>query len=208
MVPARGARTVAPAGVGEGGATERGWGGERQSVSIFTPTITRREEGPFVAGHRAPRRAISPRPRTGHPPEHRVMGAAVEQAKGKGGGGGVGAAPPLGVHAGAGWRNYTSSSLLATSGHSRGCGLGQVAYDVDRLSVQPRAQRAPHGEVPISPQTLGALAWSPLRDEAVRNRCAEVVDSSAALRSGSPQTSVRWSIPVGTGTRHRRWQVQ
>ena len=27
VVPARGARTVAPAGVGEGGATERGWGG-------------------------------------------------------------------------------------------------------------------------------------------------------------------------------------
>jgi len=45
VVPARGARTVAPAGVGEGGATERrGWGSERQSVSIFTPTITRREE--------------------------------------------------------------------------------------------------------------------------------------------------------------------
>ena len=31
--PARGARTVAPAGVGEGGATEHGWGGERQSVA-------------------------------------------------------------------------------------------------------------------------------------------------------------------------------
>jgi len=52
----------------------------------------RGEEGPFVAGQRAPRRAISPRPRTGHPPEHRGMGAAVEQAKGRGGGGG-GSAP-------------------------------------------------------------------------------------------------------------------
>jgi len=51
----------------------------------------RGEEGPFVAGHRVPRRAISPRPRTGHPPEHRRMGAAVEQAKGKGGGGGCSA---------------------------------------------------------------------------------------------------------------------
>ena len=44
---------------------------------------------------------------------------------------------------------------------------------------------------------IRALAWSGLRDEAVRNRCAEAVDSSAALRSGSPQTSGRWSIPVG-----------
>jgi len=44
---------------------------------------------------------------------------------------------------------------------------------------------------------IRALAWSRLWDEAVRNRCAEVVHSSAALRSGSPQTSGRWSIPVG-----------
>jgi len=44
---------------------------------------------------------------------------------------------------------------------------------------------------------IHALAWSRLWDEAVRNTCAEVVDSSAALRSGSPQTSGRWSIPVG-----------
>ena len=106
----------------------------------------RREEGPFVAGHRAPRRAISPRPRTGHPPVHRGMGSAVEQAKGKGGGGGGGAAPPLGVHAGAGWAEL---HLVLTA-----CDIGRHStYDVGRLSVQPRAQRAPHGKVLISPQT-------------------------------------------------------
>jgi len=160
----------------------------------------RGEEGPFVAGHRAPRRAISPRPRTGHPPEHRGMGAAVEQAKGKrGGGGGGGAAPPLGVHAGAGWaelhlvltagdigrhsRGRAVSARLRTTSAASPCSLGRSA----RLTVRCSSAL----------KRIRALAWSRLRDEAVSNRCAEVVDSSAALRSVSPQTSVRWSIPVG-----------
>jgi len=51
---------------------------------------------------------------------------------------------------------------------------------------------------PSALKCIRALAWSRLWDQAVRNRCAKVVeDSSAALRSGSPQTSGRWSIPVG-----------
>jgi len=92
----------------------------------------RGEEGPFVAGHRAPRRVICPRPlklgiRLG---TGEGMGAAGEQAKGKGEGG-RGAAPPLGLHAGAGWAEL---HLVLTAGdigrHSRGRGLGQVAYDV------------------------------------------------------------------------------
>ena len=96
-------------------------------------------------------------------------------------------------------RNYTSSSLLATSADTVESAVSTRLYDVGRLSVQPRAQRAPHGEVPIPSalKCIRALAWSRLWDEAVRNTCAEVVDSSAALRSGSPQTSGRWSIPVG-----------
>ena len=96
-------------------------------------------------------------------------------------------------------RNYTSSSLLATSGDIVEGAVSTRLYDVGRFSVQPPAQRAPHGEVPIPSalKCIRALAWSRLWNEAVRNRCAEVVDSSAALRSGSPQTSGRWSIPVG-----------
>jgi len=70
------------------------------------------------------------------------------------GGGGGGAAPPLGVHAGAGWAEL---HLVLTAGdigrHSRGSSLGQVAHDVGRLSMQPSVQRAPRGEVVISPQT-------------------------------------------------------
>jgi len=95
-------------------------------------------------------------------------------------------------------RNYTSSSLLATSADTvegavsarlrttsadSPCSLGRSA----RLTVRCSSAL----------KRIRALAWSRLRNEAVRNRCAEVVDSSAALRSGSPQTSVRWSIPVG-----------
>ena len=158
---ARGARTVAPAGAGaeEGGATERRRGGAASGKACRSSQPhheERGEEGLLVAAHCAPRRAISPRPRTGHLPEHRGMGAAVEQAKGKGGGGG-GAAPQLGVHAGAGWAEL---HLVLTAGdigrHSRGRGLGQVAYDVGRISVQPRAQRTPHGEVLISPSNASA----------------------------------------------------
>ena len=72
-------------------------------------------------------------------------------------GGEGGAAPPFGVHAGAGWAEL---HLVLTAGdigrHSRGRGLGQVAYDVGRISVQPRAQRTPHGEVLISPSNASA----------------------------------------------------
>jgi len=95
-------------------------------------------------------------------------------------------------------RNYTSSSLLATSANTvegavsarlrttsadSPCSLGRSA----RLTVRCSSAL----------KRIRALAWSRLQDEAVRNRCAEVVDSSAALRSGSLQTSGRWSIPVG-----------
>ena len=47
------------------------------------------------------------------------MGAAVEQAKGKGEGGG--AAPPLGVHAGVGWAELILGLTAGDiSRHSRG----------------------------------------------------------------------------------------
>jgi len=69
------------------------------------------------------------------------MGAAVEQAKGKGGGGG--AAPPLGVHAGAGWAEL---HLVLTAGdigrHSRGRGLDQVVRRRPILRAAPGAARA------------------------------------------------------------------
>jgi len=112
----------------------------------------RGDEGPVVAGHRTPRRMINPLPRTGHPPEHREMGAAVEQAKGKGGGGGGVQRPHLACMQARAGRNYTSSSLLATSADTVESAVSTRLYDVGRLSVQPPAQRAPHGEVPISPQ--------------------------------------------------------
>ena len=113
MVPARGARTVAPTGVGEGGATERGWGGERQSVSIFTPSITRREEKrdplSLPTALRAERSFLGLdldiRLSTGE----WARQLSRQRARGKGGG----AAPPLGVHAGAGWAEL---HLVLTAG--------------------------------------------------------------------------------------------
>jgi len=102
VVPARGAKTVASAGAGEGGALERSPKKEKvegvgrraaKRVDLHDHDHEERgEEDLLVAGHRALRRASSPRPRTGHPSEHRGMGAASEQAKGgwKGGGGGGG----------------------------------------------------------------------------------------------------------------------
>jgi len=154
VVPARGARTVAPAGVGEGGATERrGWGSERQSVSIFTPTITRREEKrdplSLATALRAERSVLGLELDIRLSTGEWARQLSRQRARGEGG-----AAPPLGVYAGAGWAEL---HLVLTAGyigrHSRGRGLGQVAYDVGRLSVQPRAQSAPHGEVFLSPQT-------------------------------------------------------
>jgi len=118
------------------------------------------------------------------------MGAAVEQAKGRGGGGVQ--RPHLACRQARAGRNYTSSSLLATSTDTvegavsarlrttpadSPCSLGRSARLTVRCSSALKRIRAP--------------VWSRLRDEAVRNRCAEVVDSNAALRSGSPQTSVR-----------------
>jgi len=95
-------------------------------------------------------------------------------------------------------RNYTSSSLLATSADTV---EGAVSARLrTTLTDSPRSLgRSARLTVRCSSalKCIRALAWSRLPDEAVRNRCAEVVDSSAALRSGSPQTSVRWSIPVG-----------
>jgi len=95
-------------------------------------------------------------------------------------------------------RNYTSSSLLATSADTV---EGAVSARLRTTSADSpyslgRSARLT-ARCSSALKRIRALAWSRLRDEAVRNRCAEVVDSSAALRSGSPQTSGRWSIPVG-----------
>jgi len=66
--------------------------------------------------------------------------------------------------------------LRTTSADSR-CSLGRRA----RLTVRCSSAL----------KRIRALASSRLWEKAVRNTCAKVVDSSAALRSGSPQTSVR-----------------
>jgi len=52
-------------------------------------------------------------------------------------------------------QNYTSSSLLATLADTvEGAVSARLrTTSAGRLSVQPRAQSAPHGEVLISPQT-------------------------------------------------------
>jgi len=156
VVPARGARTVElRQGLEKVARRNVGGVGRRAAKCVDLHAHDheeRGEEGPFVAGHRAPRRAINSRPRTGHPPEHRGMGAAVEQAKGKGGGGGSVQRPHLACMQARAGRNYTSSSLLATSADTVESAVSTRLYDVGRLSVQPPAQRAPHGEVPISPQ--------------------------------------------------------
>jgi len=199
VVPARGARTVAPAGVGKGGATERGWGGERQSVSIFTPTITRREEKRDPLSLATTLRA-----------ERSVLGFELDirlstgewarqlgGGRGRGGGGGCSAPTWRACRRGLGGttprphcRRHPAdtvegavSARLRTTSADSPCSLGRSA----RLTVRCSSAL----------KCIRALAWSRLQDEAVRNRCAEVVDSSAALRSGSPQTSGRWSIPVG-----------
>jgi len=135
----------------------------------------RGEEGLLVAGHRAPRRAISsPRPRTGHAPEHRGMGAAGEQAKGRGGG--VCSAPTACMQARAG-RNCTLSSLLATSADTV---EGAVSAKSRTTSADSPCslRRSSHRAVRCSSalKRIRTLAWSRLWDEAVRNRCAEVVE--------------------------------
>jgi len=95
-------------------------------------------------------------------------------------------------------RNYTSSSLLATSANTV---EGAVSVRLRMTSADSPCSLGRSARLTVrcasALKRIRALAWSRLWDEAVRNRCAEVVDSSAALRSGSPQTSLRWSIPVG-----------
>jgi len=139
----------------------------------------RGEGGLLVAGHRAPRRAISPWPRTGrtgHPPEQRGMGAAGEQAKGRGGGGGGCSAPTACMQARAG-RNCILSSLLATSADTV---EGAVSAKSRTTSADSPCslRRSSHRAVRCSSalKRIRTLAWSRLWDEAVRNRCAEVVE--------------------------------
>jgi len=95
-------------------------------------------------------------------------------------------------------RNYTSSSLLATSADTvegAASAKSRTMLADSPCSLRCSARLAVRWSSAL--KRIHALAWSRLWDEAVRNTCAEVVDSSAALRSGSPQTSGRWSIPVG-----------
>jgi len=89
-------------------------------------------------------------------------------------------------------RNYTSSSLLATSADTV---EGAVSARLRTTSADSPCSLGRRARLTVrcssALKRIRALAWSRLRDEAVRNTCAKVVDSSAALRSGSPQTSVR-----------------
>ena len=150
--------TVAPAGVGEGGATERGWGGERQSVSIFTPTITRREEKrdplSLATALRAERSVLGLSNWASAWAQGKEWARQVSKQRARGDGEG-GLQRPHCVHEGAGWAELHLVLTASDIGrHSRGSGLGhQVAHDVGRLSMQPPAQRASRGEVVISPQT-------------------------------------------------------
>jgi len=76
-----------------------------------------------------------------------------QRARGEGGEGGGGVQrPKLACMQARAGRNYTSSSLLATLADTVEGAVSTRLYDVGRLSMQSRAQRAPHGEVPISPQ--------------------------------------------------------
>jgi len=171
-------------------------------VSIFTPTITRGEDKrdslSLATALRAERSVLGPSNWASTWAQGKEWARQVsrQRARGEGGGGGSYSAPTACMQARAG-RNYTSSSLLATLADTV---EGAVSARLRTTSADSPCSLVRRARLTVrcssALKRIRALAWSRLRDEAVRNRCAEVVHSSAALRSGSPQTSGRWSIPV------------
>jgi len=126
-------------------------------VSIFTPTITRREDKrdslSLATALCAERSVLGPSNWVSAWAQGKEWARQVSRQRARGEGGGY-SAPTACMQARAG-RNYTSSSLLATLADTvEGAVSARLrTTSAGQLSVQPRAQRAPHGEVLISPQT-------------------------------------------------------
>ena len=196
MVPARGARTVAPAGAG---ATERRRGGTASGKACRStrPQSRRARRGGTPCrwpSRSAPSDQSSASNWASAWAQGKEWARQVSRQRARGG---VQRSHLACMQARTG-RNYTSSSLLATSADTVEGAVSAKSRTTladSPCSLRRSARLAVRWSSAL--KRIHALAWSRLWDEAVRNRCAEVVDSSAALRSGSPQTSGRWSIPVG-----------
>jgi len=114
-------------------------------VSIFTPTITRREDKrdslSLATALCAERSVLGPSNWVSAWAQGKEWARQVsrQRARGEGGGGGGGGGlqRPHCVHAGTGWAEL---HLVLTAGdigrHSRGRGLGQVAYNVRRPTLR------------------------------------------------------------------------
>ena len=162
-----------------GDGTKKRRNGERQSVSIFTATITKSEE-----------RGDSSSLATALRAERSVLGLELAEldirlSKGewarqvsrqRAGGWGGCSAPTACMQARAG-RNCILSSLLATSADTV---EGAVSAKSRTTSADSPCslRRSSHRAVRCSSalKRIRTLAWSRLWDEAVRNRCAEVVE--------------------------------